>query len=164
MMDKNHSLSFYNPINQYRMTMTTKIAPAKTVDEYIERYPANVQSVLQKIRQTIRKSAPEAKEVISYGIPGYMYHGILIYFAGVNKHRSVYPAPRGNEAFKKELAAYKGGKGTIQFPIGEPISFDLIRRITKFRMKDNEHRAALKNKKVASPALTKTKSARPGKK
>ena len=146
------------------MAMTTKIAPAKTVDEYIERYPPNVQSVLEKIRQTIRKTAPEAKEVISYGIPGYMYNGMLIYFAGFNKHISLYPAPRGNKAFEKELAAYKGGKGTVQFPIGEPISFDLIRRITKFRMKDNEERAALKNRKVARPASTKTKSARPGKK
>ena len=144
--------------------MTTKTAPAKTVDEYIKGYPADVQPVLQKIRQTIKKTAPKAREVISYQIPGYMYKGMLIFFAAFAKHISVYPAPRGNKAFKEVLSAYKGGKGTVQFPIGEPIPFDLITRITKFRMKDNEERAALKNKKTVKSASAKNKSARPGKK
>jgi uncharacterized protein YdhG (YjbR/CyaY superfamily) len=127
--------------------MNSAIPPAKTVDEYIQRYPEAVQPVLQKIRKTIKKTAPAAKEVISYNIPGYMYHGVLIYFAAFKNHISVYPAPRGSAAFKKELSAYKGGKGTVQFPIGEPVPFDLITRITRFRIKDNEQRAASRGKK-----------------
>jgi uncharacterized protein YdhG (YjbR/CyaY superfamily) len=141
--------------------MNTKIPVAKTVDEYIKRYPAEVQPILQKIRQTIKKTAPQAKEVISYAIPGYMYNGMLIFFAAFKNHISVYPAPRGNEAFKKELSKYKGGKGTIQFPIGEPIPFDLLVRMIKFRLKDNEERAAFKNKKKVKPAAAKTKSSKP---
>jgi uncharacterized protein YdhG (YjbR/CyaY superfamily) len=136
--------------------MNSTIPPAKTVDEYIQRYPATVQPVLQKIRKTIKKTAPAAKEVISYNIPGYMYHGVLIYFAAFKNHISVYPAPRDSAAFKKELSVYKGGKGTVQFPIGEPVPFDLITRITQFRLKDNEQRAAAKGKK-AGKTLTKAK-------
>ena len=131
------------------MAMNTKVPVAKDVDEYIKRYPAEVQPVLQKIRQTIKKTAPAAKEVISYQIPGYLLNGVLIYFAAFKNHISVYPAPRGNDAFKKELGAYKGGKGTVQFPIGEPVPYDLITRITKFRMNENERLAAAKKQKAA---------------
>lgn len=144
------------------MAMTDKLPVARTVDEYISRYPAEVQPVLEKIRKTIRKAAPKADEVISYQIPGYMYKGMLIFFAAFKNHISVYPAPRGSAAFKKELSAYRGGKGTVQFPIDEPIPFDLISRMTKFRMKDNEQRAAAKEKtkrtpvKKNKPAKTKT--------
>ena len=146
------------------MATATKIAPAKTVDEYIKRSPVEVQPVLQKLRQTIKKTAPEAKEVISYMIPGYMYHGMLIFFAAFKNHISVYPAPRGNETFKKELSAYKGGKGTVQFPLGSPIPFDLVKRIIKFRKEENEKRSAAKNKKVDAPAAKKTKSSKPSEK
>src|ERR1051325_2047071 len=118
--------------------MNSKIAAAKNVDEYIQRQPAGVQPVLQKIRQTIKKTVPTAEEVISYAIPGYKYHGMLIFFAAFKDHISVYPAPRGNIAFKTELSGYKGGKGTVQFPIGESIPFDLIKRITLFRRDENE--------------------------
>jgi uncharacterized protein YdhG (YjbR/CyaY superfamily) len=128
--------------------MNSRTATAKNVDEYIKRYPAEVQPVLQKIRQTIRKTAPGAKEVISYQIPGYMQNGVLIFFAAYKNHISVYPAPRGTETFKKELSAYKGGKGTIQFPIGQPIPYDLITRITRFRLQENEERTAAKEKTV----------------
>jgi len=130
------------------MAINNKIPVAKTVDDYIQRYPADVQPVLQKIRQTIRKTAPKAEEVISYQIPGYKHNGMLIFFAAYKNHIAVYPAPRGNEAFKKELSAYKGGKGTVQFPIDHPIPYDLITRITKFRLKENEDRVAAKNKAV----------------
>jgi uncharacterized protein YdhG (YjbR/CyaY superfamily) len=135
--------------------MNSRIAPAKTVNEYIQRYPAAIQPVLQKIRKTIKKTAPAAKEVISYNIPGYMYHGVLIYFAAFKNHISVYPAPRSSAEFKKELSVYKGGKGTVQFPIGEPVPFDLITRITQFRIKDNEARVAARKKK---PLKTETKN------
>jgi len=128
------------------MAINSRTATAKNVDEYIKRYPADVQPVLQKIRQTIRKTAPEAKEVISYQIPGYMQNGVLIFFAAYKNHISVYPAPRENVAFKKELSAYKGGKGTVQFPIGQPVPYNLIMRITQFRLRENKERAATKNK------------------
>ncbi len=94
------------------------------------------------------KTAPQAEEVISYGIAGYKYHGMLIFFAAFKNHISVYPAPRGEEKFKKELAEYKGGKGTAQFPLDKPIPYDLIKRITEFRVKANEEAfAAKKNNK-----------------
>lgn len=129
------------------MTTTRKMLPAKNVDEYIQRYPAKVQATLQKIRRTIKKAAPGAEEVISYNIPGYKYHGMLIFFAAFENHISVYPAPRANELFKKELQAYKGGTGTVQFPLIEPVPFDLIARITKFRVKENEEKFFAKQKK-----------------
>src|SRR5262245_30102082 len=108
---------------------------AKDVDEYISWFPADTQKVLKKIRATIRKAAPKAAESISYQIPSYKLDGkVLIYFAGFAKHVSVYPAPREAKEFKKELAAYKGGKGTIQFPLTEKIDYDLITRIVKFKI------------------------------
>jgi uncharacterized protein YdhG (YjbR/CyaY superfamily) len=128
--------------------MDAKIPAAKNVDEYIQRYPVKLQPVLQRIRRTIKKVAPNAKEVISYQIPAYVQSGMLIFFAAYKSHISIYPAPRGNEAFRKELSAYKGGKGTLQFPIGEPIPYDLIARITKFRLAENEKKAADKIKKA----------------
>jgi uncharacterized protein YdhG (YjbR/CyaY superfamily) len=106
-----------------------------SVDEYIAGFPDEVQKVLKKIRATIRKAAPKAAESISYQIPTYILDGkVLIYFAGFAKHVSVYPAPRETKEFKKELAAYKGGKGTIQFPLDEKIDYDLITRIVKFKL------------------------------
>ena len=129
------------------MPTTAQIPAAATVDEYIKRCSPEVQPVLQKLRRTIKTTAPKAEEVISYAIPGYKYHGMLLFFAAFKNHISVYPAPRGNDAFKKELSAYSGGKGTIQFPLGEPIPLDLVVRIIKFRMKENEEKEAAKNKK-----------------
>ena len=107
---------------------------AKTVDEYIGGFPSDVQTILKRIRSTIRKAAPKAEERISYGIVGYFQNGTLIFFAGFKNHVSVYPAPRAEPEFKKELADYKGGKGTVQFPLNEPIPYDLITRIVKFRL------------------------------
>lgn len=129
------------------MTTTKKMFPSKNVDEYIKRFPAKVQATLQKIRRTIKKAAPDAEEVISYNIPGYKYHGMLIFFAAYENHVSIYPAPRNSELFKKELQAYKGGKGTVQFPLAEAVPFDLITRITRFRVKENEEKLAAKQKK-----------------
>jgi len=119
----------------------------KDVDEYIATAPKQVRPILRQVRRTIRKAAPEAKETISYRIPAYMLDGRLIYFAAFEKHISVYPAPRGAAEFKQELAAYKGGKGTVQFPLDSPIPFGLITRIVNFRMKENRERAAARGKK-----------------
>ena len=105
------------------------------IDQFIAAYPPEVQERLEKIRATIRKAAPKAEESISYQIPAYKLNGkVLIYFAGFPKHVSVYPAPREAKEFKKELAAYKGGKGTVQFPLDKKIDYDLISRIVKFKL------------------------------
>ena len=112
---------------------------AKDVDEYISRFPRDVQKVLKRIRSTIKKAAPKAGESISYQIPTLKVGGkVLIYFAGFAKHTSVYPAPRDAAEFKDELAAYKGGKGTVQFPLDKKVPYELIARIVKFRMKGLE--------------------------
>jgi uncharacterized protein YdhG (YjbR/CyaY superfamily) len=119
----------------------------KTIDEYIAGFPSEVQTILKKIRATIRKAAPAAEEKISYQIPIFMLNGkYLIYFAAWKKHVAVYPAPRGHEKFKDELAAYEGGKGTIKFPLDRPIPFGLIGRIVKFKVKENLANAKAKKR------------------
>ena len=106
----------------------------KDIDEYIKDFPAETQKLLKQIRATIRKASPKAVEVISYGIPAFkLNEKSLIYFAGFKNHIGLYPAPRGKEEFKKELSAYKGGKGTVQFPLDKPMPLNLITRIVKFR-------------------------------
>jgi uncharacterized protein YdhG (YjbR/CyaY superfamily) len=107
----------------------------QNIDEYIANFPSNVQKILQKIRKTIQKAAPEAKEAIKYQIPTFTLNGNLIHFAAYKNHIGIYPAPRGAEEFKKELANYEGGKGTAQFPLDKPIPYDLITRMVKFRLK-----------------------------
>jgi uncharacterized protein YdhG (YjbR/CyaY superfamily) len=105
------------------------------IDEYIAGFPKETQKVLKLIRATIRKAAPKAEEAISYAIPAYKLDGEwLIYFAGFKNHVSVYPAPRGKPEFRDELAQYKGGKGTVQFPLDKPIPVDLITRIVEYRI------------------------------
>ncbi len=111
--------------------MDTKIA---TIDEYIASFPADVQEHLHQIRETIKNAAPTATEKISYGMPTFHLNGNLIHFAGYKKHIGLYPAPQGIEAFKDELATYKGAKGSVQFPLDKPMPLDLIARITKYRV------------------------------
>ena len=115
---------------------TGQTAP-KNIDEYIAGLPPEIREILQKIRLTIRKAAPKAEEAISYMNPTFKLHGNLVHFAAYKKHIGFYPAPRGNEAFKEELSAYGGGKGTVQFPLDKPIPYALIRKIVKFRVKEN---------------------------
>ena len=109
---------------------------AKTIDEYIAAFPADVQKILQKIRATIQKAAPDATEAISYQIPTFKLKGKnLIHFAAFKKHIGLYPAPRGVDEFEPELSSYQGGKGTVQFLLDKSIPYDLIARIVKFRLK-----------------------------
>jgi uncharacterized protein YdhG (YjbR/CyaY superfamily) len=117
--------------------MQGKRVTASTVDEYIEQQPEAVQETLRKIRATIREAAPDAEERISYGIPGYYQHGQIIFFAAFPKHLSVYPAPFGVEEFKDDLAKYQKGKGTLQFPLGQPVPYDLITRVAQYRLAEN---------------------------
>ena len=120
----------------------------KAIDEYIAGFPNDVQEILEKIRMTIRKAAPDAEETISYQVPTFTLKGkYLVYFAAYKKHIGLYPAPRGIEKFKKELSAYEGGKGTVRFPLDQPIPFGLIKRIVKFRVKENLEKAKAKGKK-----------------
>ena len=109
------------------------------VDQYIAQFPKDVQEHLQAIRKIIREEAPQAEESISYGMPGYKLNKKpLVYFAGYKGHIGFYATPNGHEAFKKELSVYKQGKGSVQFPLDKPMPFDLIRRITAFRVKNEE--------------------------
>jgi uncharacterized protein YdhG (YjbR/CyaY superfamily) len=110
------------------------INKAATIDEYITGFPGEVQKKLQQMRQTIKKAAPGAKEAISYGMPTFKLYGNLVHFAAFKNHIGFYPAPMGIEAFKDELSQYKGAKGSVQFPINEPMPLDLIERIVKFKV------------------------------
>jgi uncharacterized protein YdhG (YjbR/CyaY superfamily) len=110
----------------------------ETIDEYIKTFPEDVQAILEKIRQTIRKAAPEAVETISYQMPAFKLNGRnLVYFAAWKNHIGFYPMPSGTEAFKKELSPYKGAKGSVRFPIEKPIPYDLVKKIVIFRVKEN---------------------------
>lgn len=128
--------------------MKTNPPSPKNMDEYIAGFPTETQKVLQKIRMTIKKAAPEAEETISYKIPTFNLKGkYLIYFAAYKKHIGLYPAPIGNEKFKEEMAPYESGKGTLKFPLDQPIPFNLIQKIVKFRVKENIGRAIAKGNK-----------------
>jgi len=110
----------------------------KSVDEYIKTFPKDVQTLLDKVRKTIKEKAPEAFESISYGMPAYKINGKpLVYFAGYKNHIGFYATPTGHAEFSKELSKYKRGKGSVQFPLDKPIPFDLIGRIIEFRVKEN---------------------------
>lgn len=117
--------------------MSTSRKQFQTIDEYIATFPENVQDILQEIRKVIRESAPEAEEAISYGMPTFKLNGNLVHFAAYDKHIGFYPAPSGIEAFKDELSPYKGGKGSVQFPIDKPLPLDLVEKIVIFRVKEN---------------------------
>lgn len=127
--------------------MKTNQKVPKNIDEYIASFPNDVQKILEKIRTTIQKAAPNAEEKISYQMPAFTLKGGLVYFAAYKNHIGLYPAPRGIEKFKKELSVYEGGKGTIKFPLDKPIPFDLISKIVKFKVRENLQRAEAKGKK-----------------
>jgi uncharacterized protein YdhG (YjbR/CyaY superfamily) len=116
---------------------------ATSIDDYIAEFPPEVQSVLQQMRALIRATAPDATETISYAIPTFDMNGKhLVHFAGYARHVGFYPTGRGADAFKEELKAYKGGKGSVQFPLGEPLPLDLIRRIVEFRVVDTARKSS----------------------
>ncbi len=110
----------------------------KTVDEYISTFPKDIQTILNSIRTAIRQTAPEAVESIAYGMPAYKTNSRpLVYFAGYKNHIGFYATPTGHQAFADELSKYKQGKGSVQFPLDEPIPLDLIKRIVAFRVEEN---------------------------
>jgi uncharacterized protein YdhG (YjbR/CyaY superfamily) len=122
-----------------------KHTPPKDIDAYIAGFPPDIQEILQKIRLTIKEAAPEATEKISYQIPTFYLKGNLVHFAAFKNHIGFFPTSSGIEKFKDELSSYVVSKGTARFPLGKPIPYDLISRITKFRVAENLERA--KNKK-----------------
>jgi uncharacterized protein YdhG (YjbR/CyaY superfamily) len=127
--------------------MANREAMPRTIDEYIATFSPKVQQVLQKIRRTIRKAAPGAEEVISYRMPAFKLHGILVYFAAFQKHIGLYPPVRGDASLMKALAPYAGEKGNLRFPLDQPVPYDLIERIARLRVKQNLAKtAAMKNK------------------
>ncbi len=107
------------------------------VDEYIEQFPPEIRELLDQMRKTIRETAPNAEETISYAIPSYKLNGMLVHFAAFSKHIGFYPGAGGIAEFADELAGYKTSKGTVQFPFTRPLPLDLIKRIVKFRVKQN---------------------------
>ena len=112
-------------------------AKYQTVDEYIKAFPKDVQSVLKRMRQTIKEAAPGAIETISYQIPTFKLNGKgLVYFAAFQSHIGFYPIHAGVEGFGKELSQYKQGKGSVQFPLDRPIPYDLVKKITRYRVEE----------------------------
>lgn len=114
----------------------------KNIDEYIGSFPKDVRKILIKVRETIKKAAPNATEAISYGIPTFKLNGNLVHFGGYKEHIGFYPAPQGINQFKNELAKYQSGKGTIKFPISDPIPYNLITKVVKFRVEQNTNKGA----------------------
>jgi uncharacterized protein YdhG (YjbR/CyaY superfamily) len=121
----------------------------RSVDEYILKFPPEIAEILIKLRKVIKESAPLAEERISYQMPAFVLHGNLVYFAAFKNHIGFYPTSSGIDAFKHELSEYKGGKGSVQFPIGKPMPYELISKIVKFRVAENMQKAEdnLKKKK-----------------
>ena len=117
-----------------------------TIDEYIAGFPCEIQEILHQCRLTIREAAPQAVEVMSYGMPAFKLNGILVWFAAYSKHIGFYPHNTGIVAFKKELSIYKGGKGSVQFPLDKPLPLELISEIVKFRVIENLEKQKLKKK------------------
>jgi len=109
----------------------------KTIDEYIATFPKSIQVILEELRQAIKESAPNAKEVISYQMPAFRLNGILVYFAAFKNHIGFYPTSSGIEAFREQLSGYEVSKGTVRFPLNKPIPFDLVKKMVRFRVKEN---------------------------
>ena len=116
-------------------------SPPTTIDEYISECPEEVRPVLQKIRSVIKEAAPQASEKISYQMPTFYLNGNLVHFAAHQNHIGFYPTPSGIEAFSDELSIYKSSKGAVQFPLDQPMPYELIGKITRFRVAENIKKA-----------------------
>jgi uncharacterized protein YdhG (YjbR/CyaY superfamily) len=127
--------------------MRTDRPHVESIDEYIDGFPPDVQAILQKVRTTIRRAAPEAEEAIRYQMPTFRLEGNLVHFAAFKSHIGLYPTPSGTETFREELSPYETGKGSIRFPLDKPMPYGLITRIVKFRVKENLERAKAKRSK-----------------
>ena len=113
---------------------------AENIDEYIAAFPESTRHILEQIRTVVREAAPGATETISYDMPAFKLNGNLVYFAAYKNHIGFYATPTGHEAFKKDLAPYKQGKGSVQFPLDQPMPLKLIAKIVQFRVKENQEK------------------------
>ncbi|HEY6438162.1 MAG TPA: DUF1801 domain-containing protein [Ignavibacteriaceae bacterium] len=118
----------------------------KTIDEYIKTFPNDIRKILETVRQTIKKAAPDAEEAISYQIPTFKLNGNLVHFAAFKNHIGFYPGSKAIEIFQKELTKYKSSKGAVQFPIDEEMPLSLIQKIVKYRVKVNSAKNPKKKK------------------
>jgi uncharacterized protein YdhG (YjbR/CyaY superfamily) len=132
-----------HPMNS--MKSETKIP--ENIDEYIAGFPSEVQAILQKVRTTIAKAAPGAREAIKYRLPTFVQNGNLVHFGAFQKHIGFFATPTGHAKFQRELSAYEGGKGSVQFPFGQPIPYPLIRKIAKFRVQEDAEKSPARKKK-----------------
>lgn len=110
----------------------------KTIDEYLAGFPPETQAILAKIRAIIHEEAPGVEEAIAYGIPTFRLQSNLVHFAGYQKHIGFYPTPAGIEAFNRQISAYKHAKGSVQFPLDQPMPYDLIRAMVRFRVRQSQ--------------------------
>lgn len=132
-----------------------KYTTAKTIDEYLDALPDKVRTTLENLRRTIKSVAPKAEEVISYQMPAFKYHGMLVYFSAFKNHCSFFPG--GSSLLAKmedELKPYKTSKGTLQFTVDKPLPVALVKKIVKARMKQNKERERVKELKKASTIKT----------
>jgi|SRR5262245_16777205 len=127
--------------------MAARTATPATIDAYIAACRPDVQSILMKIRTTIAAAAPDAEELISYRMPAFAQHGILVYFAAFKAHIGLYPPVSGDARLEKALSPYAGPKGNLKFPIARPIPYHLVRRIVKLRLKQNLAKSAARGRK-----------------
>jgi uncharacterized protein YdhG (YjbR/CyaY superfamily) len=118
------------------MYRNMKTALPENIDEYIAGFPQDVQEILQKIRSIIKAAAPDAEEAIKYQMPTFVLHGNLVHFAGFRNHIGFYPTPSAIKAFNSVLASFKSAKGSVQFPLGKPVPFALIKKMVEFRVKE----------------------------
>ncbi len=118
-----------------------------SIDDYIATFPEEIQKKLEELRATIKAAAPNAEEIISYGMPCFALKGNLVYFSVAKNHIGFYPTPSGIQAFKDELSIYEGAKGSVQFPKNKPLPLKLISKIVKFRVAENLKRAEIKSSK-----------------
>lgn len=126
------------------------MADPKNIDEYIAEFPEDVQAVLAKVRATIRKAAPDAEEAIKYRIPTFVMNGNLVHFAAFKNHLGFYPAPSAIEKFARELSAYEGAKGSVRFPLDQPMPLALIEKVVKFRVQEQQASASKTTKSTKS--------------
>ena len=140
------------------MKKSTQSAPAGAVDEYLSQVPEEFRTVLEKLRQTIRSAAPEAEEIIRYGMPAYRYHGPLVFFGAFAKHCSFFPgSPTVRAEYVTELAGFKTGKGTVQFTLEHPLPAGLVGKIVQARVRENRELAAARRERKADGATKKKK-------
>jgi uncharacterized protein YdhG (YjbR/CyaY superfamily) len=127
-------------VKEDNQAMTIGKKKFETIDEYISLFSKDIQDILKKLRQAIKESAPESEETINYGIPTFKLNGNLVHFAAFKNHIGFYPTSSGITAFKKELSIYKHAKGSVQFPKDKPIPLDIVKKIVRFRAKENKGR------------------------